>query len=139
MPGEAGKATIFAFENGVFSLAFFACFGPLPSRFSVLGSLSCFPARVVQVHNAKGAQRTRAEVADQENFVSRRGRLPSFFPAVASRRRVPDSIVEVSSLGSYGLWVEDSFPLLPFLKFFPLCFADALADVIFAGFVFNVS
>jgi len=38
LPGEAGKATIFAFENGVFSLAFFACFGPLPSRFSVLGS-----------------------------------------------------------------------------------------------------
>jgi hypothetical protein len=50
-----------------------------------------------------------------------------------------DSIVEVRSLDSFGVWMEDSFPLLPFLKFFPLCFADALADVIFAGFVCNVS
>jgi hypothetical protein len=63
-----------------------------------------------------------------------------FFWARGPRDRGPfDSIVEVRSLDSFGVWVEDSFPLLPFLKFFPLCFADALADVIFAGFVCNVS
>jgi hypothetical protein len=84
LAGEAGKASIFAFENGAFSLAFFACFGPMPSRFSVPGSLSRFPARAVQVLTAKGAQRRRAEVTRQENFVSRRGRPHFFFPAVAS-------------------------------------------------------
>ena len=58
LAGEGGKAPFFAFESDAFSLAFFACFGPIPSCFSVLDSLSRFPARVPQVSHAIGAQRT---------------------------------------------------------------------------------
>jgi hypothetical protein len=69
LAGEAGKASILAFENCAFSFAFFACFGPFPSCFSAPSSPSRFPARVVQVLNANGAQRTRSGRRARENLV----------------------------------------------------------------------